>query len=280
MERRSYALITGFFLVVLIGAAAAAGVWLSQSATEQVPYVVVSKYPVSGLQTQAGVTYRGVAVGSVESIRFDHEHPNRILIRIEIQPDVPVTRATYAKLRQRGVTGLSEIELSSRGKGSGQPLPTSREHPGRIPMHASLLSEVSTGGEKLLRKLNTLTDHLNQLLSRDNQRRVEKILQNLQTASGELTRLQRQAEPAVQRLPGLENHADRTLTNLDNLLRGKLEQQTLPRLDTTLDQLSRSARSVRQLSDSLRHQPASLFRGSNLPPPGPGEPGYHGGKNQ
>ncbi|HYW92747.1 MAG TPA: MlaD family protein [Gammaproteobacteria bacterium] len=306
MERRSYALITGLFLVVLIGAGAAAGVWLSRSTTEQVPYLVVSQYPVSGLQAQAGVTYRGVAVGSVESIRFDRQHPDRVLIRIKLQPDVPITRSTYAKLRERGVTGLSEIELSSSGKGPGQPLPTSEAHPGRIPMHPSLLSEVSSRGEKLLDKLNTLTDHLNRILSRDNQQRINRILQNLQTATGDLhqvlsrknqqridsvlqnlqtatgdlVRLQQKAAPAVERLPGLESHANRTLSNLDNLLQGKLEQQTLPRLDTTLDQLSRSARSVRQLSESLRHQPGSLLRGSNLPPPGPGEPGYHGGKNQ
>ncbi len=271
MESRAYALVTGVFLVVLISGGAFVAVWLGRETVSQVPYEIVSQYPVTGLKAQASVTYRGVDVGSVQSIRFDPHHPEHVLVDITIRPDVPVTSHTYAKLRQRGVTGLAEVELN--GSESGTRLTTSSAHPAQIPMRPSLLAQVSSSGEELLHNLNQLTQRMNHLLSRDNQARVTRILQNLEAATAELTRLQSQAAPAVRALPRLEAHANRTLQHLDTLMQGSLRKQTLPQLNATLDELSRSARSIRQLADSLRRRPSMLLEG-NPGTPGPGEPGY------
>src|SRR5690349_6565908 len=98
MENRAYALITGLFLIGILAAIVIAAQWLGGDHTERVPYRVVSTQPVTGLNPQAQVRYRGIGVGRVTSINLDPKNPKRILIDTEIDASVPVTKSTYAQL--------------------------------------------------------------------------------------------------------------------------------------------------------------------------------------
>jgi len=67
--------------------------------------VVVAKQNVSGLNPQAQVRYRGIRVGKVNDIRLDPDDSSNILISIEVNDDVPLTRGTVAKLNYRASPG-------------------------------------------------------------------------------------------------------------------------------------------------------------------------------
>src|SRR3954465_6799379 len=117
MENRAYALAAGLFTLLLGIGVVATALWFSGEAVENSEYLLVSNYPVSGLNPQAPVRYRGVTVGKVLSISFDRQKgrstdpqtqgPNGILVKIEVESGTPLTEGSYAKLGSQGVTGLS-----------------------------------------------------------------------------------------------------------------------------------------------------------------------------
>jgi phospholipid/cholesterol/gamma-HCH transport system substrate-binding protein len=105
MENKAHALAAGIFTVVLGAAVLLAAMWFSGDTREKVPFVIESHYPVTGLNEQAAVRYRGVGIGKVTSIEFDPRDPRIILIGISVDRSVTLTRGTYAELRYQGVTG-------------------------------------------------------------------------------------------------------------------------------------------------------------------------------
>src|SRR5687767_9315290 len=102
MENKAYALAAGLFTILLIAAVIVAAMWFSGETYESAPYVLESKFSVTGLNEQAYVRYRGVNVGKVTDIRFDPQDPRTVLVAIVVQSDVKLTRATYAELRYQG----------------------------------------------------------------------------------------------------------------------------------------------------------------------------------
>jgi len=67
MENRAHALAAGLFVIILSTALAAAVMWFGGDTMMRAKYMLVSEVPVSGLNSQATVRYRGVTVGKVET---------------------------------------------------------------------------------------------------------------------------------------------------------------------------------------------------------------------
>ena len=111
MENRSFALATGLFLLGLITAALVAASVLAGNPLARETYRVVSTHTVTGLNPQGQVRYRGISVGRVGRIELDRTDPRRILIDIEVNGDIPITRGTYAQLGQEGITGIAYVHL-------------------------------------------------------------------------------------------------------------------------------------------------------------------------
>jgi len=65
MESRAYAFITGIFVIAIVAAIVAWASWLSQEPVDRKAYRVIATTPVSGLNAQAQVRYRGISVGRV-----------------------------------------------------------------------------------------------------------------------------------------------------------------------------------------------------------------------
>src|SRR5678815_1741530 len=92
MESRAYALITGLFVLGIAGCIIAWANWLA-------------KTPI------ARTDYRGMGVGRVSTIALDPKDPRRILINIEVDNSIPVTKGTYAQLGMEGITGIAYVHL-------------------------------------------------------------------------------------------------------------------------------------------------------------------------
>src|SRR5437868_13919064 len=116
MENRASALITGLFLIGIVPAIVLAAQWLGGDQRERLAYRVVATQPVSGLNVQAQVRYRGIGVGRVTGINLDPKNPQRILIDTEVDAAVPITRGTYAQLGMEGITGVAYVHLLDEGK--------------------------------------------------------------------------------------------------------------------------------------------------------------------
>ena len=240
MGNKAYALATGIFVAILVAALITGAIWLSGYHVERTPYLLVSHSSVSGLSPQSTVYYRGVPVGTVDSIRFDPRHFSTILVRVQIDPHVPITLGSYGTLTPQGITGLTVIELDDNGN-SPSPLATSAQEPARIPLRPSLLGALVDSGHGLVDHLSQLAKDLDQLANADNRDHAARILANVETATGKLSSLEVQLSAALSSLPAVSREARHTLADIDTAA------QRLQGLSRSLDQ---SARSATQLSQT------------------------------
>lgn len=295
MENRAHALAAGLFVIFLSAAVAAVAMWFSGGTATRDKYLLVSEFPVNGLNPQAVVRYRGVSVGKVENIRLDPENPHLILIRIAVDRELALTKNVYAQLGYQGLTGLAFVQLNDDGK-QAERLKTDPDNPAQIPFRPSALDSIAESGQRLLGNANGLVERLNVLLNDQNQARFSHILRNTEGLTGSLHGAARQLEPGLKSLPGLAADANSVLKHTDQLIidlnqiTAKIGQQggpvdslshtageltdTMHKLREATEGITRNSRGVDRLLMQLEEQPRSLLFGRSPPLPGPGEDGF------
>ncbi len=300
MGKNNHALMTGLFLVALITATVVVIYWIGHFERERDLYVISTRQSVSGLNPESTVFYRGIAVGKVRKIQFDPKDFGTILVPIEVDKDITLTKGVYATLRLKGVTGLTQIELQDDGKVSGV-LPPGDDPMTRIPLVPSLTDKLMLSGEDLLKKSEQIMDRLNSLLNEENEKNISEILDNFNTLTAKLSDLQMTVDKALAGVPALSADAQKTLTHINALtddlklltrnvqtLSNKAEsladkgqttgdlllQTTLPKINDLLSELQSTTTQVKRVATMLENNPQSLLLGPAEPEPGPGEPGY------
>ena len=235
MESRAYAFITGLFVIGLAAAIIAWANWLAQEPVERKAYRVVATTPVSGLNAQAQVRYRGMAVGRVTAIRLDPRDRHRILIDIEVNSDIPVTRGTYAQLGMEGITGIAYVHLLDESQETAPPA----KGPGglaELPLKPSFLDAMTDSAEGTVRDARELIAAVNAVLTPENRKNIASMLASLQKVTASL-------EAATEKLPRTVARADAWLgpDNLrlarDSLERVNEAAKTLPEITAEAERL-------------------------------------------
>jgi phospholipid/cholesterol/gamma-HCH transport system substrate-binding protein len=244
MENKSHAIAAGSFVLLLLALLTAMAVWLTRDSSAQRIYEISSSEGVTGLQPQAGVRYKGVAVGRVTAIALDPQTRGNVLVRIAVKDEVPVTTTSFASLGFQGVTGLAFVQLDDSGTAS-PPLPTSNSRPARIPMHAGLVSRLSAQGGQLLTQLEQASVRVNALLAPERQQAMLDAVNKLAQAADGLGQLTR--------------HADQMLTG-----QGPAGSASLPRLagqaEATLQSLQGTVERLKDSSDVVKNAAAEFRR--------------------
>lgn len=291
MENRAHALAAGIFVIFLSTSVALIAIWFNGDGIIRNKFQVVSKTSVTGLNPQAAVYYNGVNIGKVETIHFDPENMNQILIDISIDQNVRLTQSAYAQLGYQGITGLAYLQLHDDKK-HNKPL----EEDTQISMMPSLLDEVTVSGQALLSNTNQLAKQAQLLLNDQNQAQISQILTNVERASNHFDRVIDQLQLGIESFTGFTYETRTILTHLDQLsqevhsIMTKINQQggvidslsessevladTLPKIQKMSNTITRSAHSADRVLSQLEHHPQSLLFGKPSPPPGPGEDGF------
>lgn len=300
MGRDNHALMTGLFLLVLMAATTVIIYWLGHFERERNHYVISTRESVSGLNPESVVFYRGIAVGKVLKIQFDPNDSGTILVPIEVDKNITLTKDVYATLQLKGVTGLTQINLQDSGGITGV-LPPGDEPAHRIPLKPSLTDRLMNSGEDLLKKADHLMGRLSLLLNDKNTQNIGGILENIKTLTAKLAELQHSVDKALAEVPALSADARKTLKNIDTLsgdLQGLalhiktlgdktgsladtgkaagdvLVQTTLPRVNELLSELQSTTSQVKRVAVMLENNPQILLLGPEQQAPGPGEPNY------
>lgn len=311
MENKSHAIAAGAFVLGLVAVLVALVVWLTRDDTVRNIYDLSTDQAVSGLQPQAMVRYRGIAVGRVVGIDFDPKVKGNVRVRISVDERVPMTTSTFATLSYQGVTGLAFIALDDKG-GSQVALKPDNDDPPRIPLKPGLLSLLQDRGEVLLTKVEQVTQKVDNMLGPDNQKRIADALENISQAAAGANTLTRTldhtiktgVDPALKSLPplldrtrdamaGVKTAAGNVSTVSKNLNAtvsrlsapdGPLDRltaatesfgdTTLPRLNRVAEDSSRTVRRLGRTADNINDNPQSLLFGNGGVAPGPGEPGF------
>ncbi|HEY8160025.1 MAG TPA: MlaD family protein [Methylobacter sp.] len=300
MGREHHALATGLFLITLIIASTAIIFWIGTMNQERNLYVISTRKSVSGLNPESTVFYRGIAVGKVLKVQFDPLDSGNILVPIEIDKNIVLSKGVYATLRLKGVTGLTQIQLEDSGA-IPEPLPPGDEPLSRIPLEPSMTDKLMSSGEELLHKADHLMQRLSVILNDENEKNIGGILSNLKTLTDKLSDLQKSVDKALAGVPALSTSARTTLTNIDSLTKelqglsrevqdlsvkagslvdsGKtsgdtLTQTTLPKVNKLLTELQSTTQQVKRVATMLEHDPQELLLGPSQRDSGPGEPDY------
>lgn len=225
MENKSHAMAAGVFVLALITLLAALALWLSRDQHAYTEYELSTADAISGLQQQATVRYKGVAVGKVKSISFDQQAAGNVLIRIQVDSSAPIsTTGTFAMLGYQGVTGIAHIQLDDITSTTVvTELPRGESGLPRLPLKSSPLSVLADQGMTILAKVDEATKRINELLGDDNQARFSEVLENMSQATSNVsevaktmnTTLRDQVAPAVEQFPAMAQDARKAMQALE-----------------------------------------------------------------
>src|SRR5687768_1598614 len=188
MENKAHAIAAGAFVLGLVAALIALVLWLTRDNTVRNVYELSTRDAVSGLQPQAMVRYRGIAVGKVTSIDFDPKTKGNVRVRISVDERVPLTRSSFATLSYQGVTGLAFIALDDKGESQVALAPDNGDPP-RIPLRPSVLAQLQDRGEAIITQVEEVTTRVNQVMSDANQKRIADALENIAQAANSANQL-------------------------------------------------------------------------------------------
>lgn len=312
MENKSHAMAAGSFVLALLVLLGALALWLTRDRHDYTLYEMSTGDTISGLQNQATVRYKGVAVGKVTEITFDQAQQGNVLIRIAVDSKAPVSpTTTFGMLGYQGVTGIAHIQLDDMT----EPMAALPEGPGGIPrllMKSSPLSVLADQGMTILSKVDEATRRINQLLGDDNQERFSSLLLNLSDAASNVSGVTRSMHTTLQQeLPGMTQDARRALQAMEKagqeagalaqevrrmttavqgpdgalarITEGsqamaraaeRLDRATLPSISQAASDVSSAARRMGSAAAGIGDNPQSLLYGVDAGQPGPGEPGF------
>ena len=310
MENKSHALAAGLFVVLLTAMVIGLSLWMGRDNTNYTKYELSTKDAINGLQTQAAVRYKGVAVGRVTKIDFDPAKDGKVLITIAVNGEAPISQTTYAMLGLQGVTGLAHIQLDDDAT-PGTPIPPGPDGLPRLPMRPSPFGQIAEQGPIIMQQVEDATRKVNDLLSADNQRALITSLNNLGQAAQSIDALSKRLQvtvdtkldPALASIPQVAQDARKALAGIQQTSNdvgnsvkslaakgGAVDQMgtavekvsdaadnfnrgTLPNLRRTMGDVGCAARRLGDTADSFQNNPQALIYGPSNALPGPGDQG-------
>jgi phospholipid/cholesterol/gamma-HCH transport system substrate-binding protein len=305
MESRAYALITGLFVLGIAACIVLWANWLAKTPIARTSYRVVATGAVSGLNPEAQVRYRGMSVGRVSSIALDQKDPRRILVNVEVDSNIPITKGTYAQLGMEGITGIAYVHLQDDYKAM-QPKEPGADGMVELPLKPAFFDTISDSAEGAVRDARELMASLNALLVPENRKKFEAMLASLEQASARLPAAVAGAEAMLseenrRHVAGTLQNVDQTSKGLPELTRdmqllvkdsrelvaqinrlsaeaqgaaGTVREDTLPRVNALAESVDRASQQVGRLALQLDREPQSAIFGRRPGRPGPGEPGF------
>ncbi|KAF1046307.1 MlaD family protein [Xylophilus sp.] len=218
MENKSHALAAGAFVIAVAALLVALSFWLTRDSRSYKRYELSTKDGITGLQPQAAVRYKGVAVGKVQSIGFDPQAASNVLIRIAVDDHAPVTPKTFATLNDQGVTGLAYVLLDDAAEPL-PPVPSGASGLPRLPLRTSQLGKLTEQAPLILAQIKEATERINTLLGDDNQKTLVGAIANIGRAADSIATLSaridatvsQRVDPALATLPQIAADVSRTL---------------------------------------------------------------------
>ncbi|ABM56701.1 MlaD family protein [Verminephrobacter eiseniae] len=266
MENKSHALAAGLFVLLVAAMLAGLSLWLTRDNAYYEEYELSTRDGVSGLQPQANVRYKGVAVGKVTRIGFDPQVNGNVLIRIAVNEQAPISPTTYAVLGYQGVTGLAHVLLDD----AATPYPALPPGPGglpRLPLKPSPFGRLAEQAPTILAQADEATRRINQLLGDGNQQLLTEALGHFSQVASHIDTLTRRLDASVAQrldsalaaLPPLADDARKTLQSLQQASAsvsalasdiGRTSQR-LNAEDGAIDQISHGTRALTHAAEQF-----------------------------
>ncbi len=200
---------------------------------------------VNGLNVGGPVYISGVKVGSVKGITLKGK--NNVKVTLSFNNDIKITKGSIANLTSSGLLGNKMIEVVKSN--NSQEVPYGGTIKGVY--SEGVMGTLEKNGTKLannasesLSKLNSTLGQLQKIVDKKNREKVDKMLANLQTSTGQLATLMKHERVQMEQTI---THANRLLANFDTL-----STKNKPAIDSTLQSLQQTMGNFQQVSAKLK----------------------------
>jgi phospholipid/cholesterol/gamma-HCH transport system substrate-binding protein len=276
-EQARYALIGAFILATLM-ASIWFVLWMGEGFNQGThKYWTYFDESVIGLLPKAPVTFNGVTVGSVASMDIAPKDATKVRVLLSIDAGTPINQGTRAKLETMGLTGVAFVNLSALQASAPALKPLQGDEYPTITSLPSFYGQLRDSASDLSASLLEVSHRLNALLDEKNLQAIQVTLQNISKLSAQL--------------PSTIDHVNKTLSTLDHAGNSIVDtshsiqntaaqtdrvliqanQQTLPEASSMMRQFNETAKTLENVLQMLKQNPAMLVRGKAAAMPGPGE---------
>jgi len=222
--KANYVAVGAFVLACVIGLVVTI-MWLAgvQYSQEYAYYQAFFKGSVTGLGKGTVTRYNGIEVGRITDLQFDPSDPQRVIVTMQVQPNLNIREDSVASIDSQGLTGGAFVEIT--GGTPNSPLLVAREGQ-RYPVirtKQSTFAQLQQSAPEVVAKLNVAASRLNDLLNDNNRRAITHILANLDETTQVIARRSADIDATIA-------HANDTMAKLDdtaNSLKPTIQQVDL-----------------------------------------------------
>ncbi len=169
MEKKAHYYLVGVFVTISFISLIGFTIWLASPSIRGNGdlYTVYFADPVDGIAEGTTVTYRGVDVGKVQKVRLDPDQVNLIKVDITVSARAPVHENTKAEIMTQGITGLTQLELTTSPNDTapprnviGEKYPVLKGSPSKLSEIMETISKFTTEGAAAADSMHKLSDQL------------------------------------------------------------------------------------------------------------------------
>jgi len=280
METKANYVAVGAFVLACVVGLVVAILWLAgiQYSQEYTYYQAFFKGPVTGLGKGTSTRYNGIEVGRITNLEFDPNDPQRVIVTMQVQPNLKIREDSIASIESQGFTGATFVEIT--GGTAKSPLLTAHDDERYPVIHTrpSTFAQLQQSAPELIGKLNTVATRLNDLLNDDNRRAITHVLTNLDETSQVIAKRSADIDATIANA----NKAMANLTQASNDLRPALDKvdltvqkygkvaddadafingDGLAQLSDLIGEMRRLVANLTQASDQLNRTPTKLLFG-------------------
>jgi phospholipid/cholesterol/gamma-HCH transport system substrate-binding protein len=217
-------------------------------------------------------------VGRITNLEFDPADPSRVIVTLQVQPNLNIREDSVASIDSQGLTGGTFVEIS--GGTTNAALLVAREGQ-RYPMihtKQSSFAQLAQSAPEVVAKLNVAASRLNDLLNDDNRRSIAHVLSNLDEVTQTIARRNADidatianANKAMANLSDATNSLRPALSHVDLTVQkyGKLADDTsafingdgLAQISDLIGETRRLVANLTQFSEQLNRTPTKLLFG-------------------
>lgn len=212
---------------------------------------------VTGLTEATPVTLNGMKVGQVTSMTYDYDHPGTVLVEVNLDSDVKVTKGTELL---KSVSILGTAELAMKMAAGTEYIDTDTRLKGRDAndMMAGITEDVLPQIIEMLPKLNSILANVDSLTSNPALQsavtRLDAITSNIEGMTANLSTTSKSLSPVV-------NNVDELTRDL-SVIAGDLKQlstelKQLP-LSETMDNVKVTTANLSDFTGKLNAKDSSL----------------------
>jgi phospholipid/cholesterol/gamma-HCH transport system substrate-binding protein len=180
---------------------------------------------VTGLGKGTVTRYNGIEVGRITDLQFDPSDPQRVIVTMQVQPNLNIREDSVASIDSQGLTGGSFVEIT--GGTANSPLLVAKEGQ-RYPVirtKQSTFAQLQQSAPELVAKLNTAASRLNDVLNDNNRRAIAHVLANLDETTQVIARRSADIDATIA-------HANEVMAKLDDTANGL--KPTIQQVDLTV----------------------------------------------